>query len=139
MDIAKIFTAICSLVLIVCLVLSVTTLTVLRNAIDENGQVQEEAKRLIGELDQSLDRLELAVNAEAKDEEEIPTNATSTDTYVVRSCNGRIAVYTSSGSMLYWIDVNVDLLPEADREALSKGIELESLSQLKAFLNDYTS
>lgn len=139
MDISRFFAAISCLILLVCLTLSVTTLVVLRNAIDETEQVKEDAKQLIGELDQSLNRLEIAVNANAEQEQELPTNAGVEEPYLVRACNGKIGVYTASGILVDWIDVNIILLPKAAREALEEGIEVESLDALQRILMDYTS
>ena len=139
MDISKLFTAICSLVLIVCLTLSITTLVVLRNAIDENKQVQNEAERLVDELDQSLVRLENSVNKNADTDKELPANASTSESYVIRAYNGKIGAYTSSGSLIYLIDYDVSLLPKSARGALEKGIEVESLEALQQILMDYTS
>ena len=139
MNTAKIFAAVCALILAVCLTLSITALTALRNAVDESKQAQQEAECLMEELNESLGRLEIAVDKETDATSELPVNAEEPQTYVIRSCNGKIAIYTSSGSMLDWIDVHVDLLPKSDQEALATGIEVDSLEALWSLLMDYAS
>ena len=142
MDISKFFAIIGSFLLIVCLTLSITTLVVLRNAIDENEQMQGNAAQLIDQLNASVNRFDTTVNADVTDSEDtledLPTNA-KTEQFWVREYNGKIAVYNTEGNMIHWADTNVSLLPAKDREALAAGIEVESMERLIALLEDYTS
>lgn len=140
MDISKFFAMIGSFLLIVCLTLSITTLVVLRNAIDENEQMQANAATLIDHLGASVDRFDTAVNANASDtdaESDLPTNANA-DHFWMREYNGKIAIYNTEGNMIHWMDTNIALLPAKDREALTAGIEVDSIEGLLALIEDYS-
>ena len=142
MDISKLFAVIGCFLLIVCLTLSITTLVVLRNAIAENGEMQENAAGLINRLSGSISQFDQAVSASQNeigdDDADLPTNATPSLIYL-REYNGKIAVYTVDGRMLDCLDVSVSLLPKKDREALASGIAVDSLEALLELIEDYTS
>lgn len=140
MDFSKLMAVISAFVLIVCLVLSITTLVVLRNAVAENGLIQEDAKSLIGELNTSVDRLESTTNSQLENttDEELPVNA-DTERFTIREYEGKIAIFTEDGRMLHWLDVDLSLLPKNEREALAEGIEVKSRASLLSYLQDYTS
>lgn len=142
MESSKILTVLCAFVLVVCLVLSITTLTVLRNAVEENDALQEDAAALVGNLNACVEDL----NAALEESDSIPTSSdTSTptdtlaDSFCVREVNGKIGVYTSDGYLVHLLDVSVDTLPAADREALSAGICVGSWRELIAIIQDYTA
>ena len=140
MDLSKFFAIIGCFLLIVCLTLSITTLTVLRNAIDENEQMQVNASALIDRLSTSVNQFDTAVNAQPSDPEwdgDLPTNA-STERFCVREYNGKIAIYNTEGNMIHWLDTNVSLLPAKDREVLAAGIQVESVEGLIALIEDYS-
>ena len=59
--------------------------------------------------------------------------------YTVREYMGKIAVYSSDGQLLKLTSGEVASLPKADREALAKGIELDSSEQLAMLLEDLLS
>jgi hypothetical protein len=60
--------------------------------------------------------------------------------YVVRSYEGKIAVFSNQqSSPVDMLDVTVDSLPEADQAALSEGIAAESKEALRRILEDYES
>ena len=142
MDISKFFAVIGSFLLIVCLTLSITTLVVLRNAIDENEQMQSNAEELIDQLNASVNQFDTTVNADLKESvestQDLPTNA-KVERFWVREYNGKIAVYNTDGNMIHWVDTNVSMLPAKDRDALAVGIEVESMDGLIALIEDYTS
>lgn len=140
MDFSKLMAIISTFTLIVCLVLSITTLVVLRNAVEENEQIQHEAKTLINDLNTSVDKLEATANSSLKDDQqqEIPVNAEA-EIFTLREHEGKIAVYTKDGIMLHWVNVNLNLLPGSERAALAEGIEVESRQSLFSYLQDYMS
>lgn len=141
MDTSKIFTVICSFVLVVCLVLSITTLVVLRNAVEENDVLQQNAQTLVNTLDDCVN----ALNETSAKESSVPTSAGTEETdvlydaFCVREVNGKIGIYTSDGYLIRLLDVQVETLPEADREALSKGICVNSWRELISMIQDYTA
>ena len=141
MDTAKMLMILCCFVLIVCLTLCISTLVVLRNAIEENGAVQSNAKELVSELDGCVANLNEAIvkddsisaSADAEKEDGLYS------AFCVRESNGLIGVYTSDGTLLKLLDVSVDSLPQADREALAKGITVNSWRELISLMQDYAA
>ncbi len=139
MDMGKIFALLCALLLAVCLVLAVTTLTVLRNAVAENKAMQEEAAILMNVLSGSVDKLEDSIEVSIQKPQE-PTDTTDQkDIYIVKSINGRICVCNEEGTVIYCTDLSLALLPDSDRELLEKGIRVEGLEGLVQLMNDYRS
>lgn len=75
----------------------------------------------------------------------VTENTTSkiTHSYIVKSNNGYVTVYVDNGDQTPVIykkyDIAVSTLPLADREALEKGIERESLSDVVELIEDYSS
>ena len=142
MDFSKIFAIISTFVLIVCLTLSITTLVILRNAIDENEQLQVEADRLLDDLNASVDKLDTTVNTKPPsnqtEQEDVLTNAEA-EVFSVREYNGKIAIYNADGAMIHWVDVNTALLPIGERTALEQGIEIQTWDSLISYLQDYMS
>ena len=137
MDMAKLFTVISAFLLIVCLVFSITTLASLRNALEENDQLQAQAQELTTRLDGCVDQLNQQL-----EEHFLPTSSTPTaaePTLIVHEVNGRVGVFTQDGEMLYSVDVSALSLPPAEREALAKGIEVHGWKALLALIRDYTA
>lgn len=137
MDMAKLFTVICAFLLIVCLVFSITSLASLRNALEENDALQAQAEALNARLDDCVDQLNRQL-----EEHFLPTSATPTatePTLYVREINGTVGVYTQEGELLYSVALSSLSLPPAEREALSKGIEVHGWKELLALVRDYTS
>ena len=139
MDTAKILTALCAFLLIVCLVLSITALTVLRNAMDETEALQRRTEAIMSGLGDCVDALE-------KETDEEESVSTSTDTvapketaYRVLALGDKICVYDTEGSLIHVCDISITSLPQADREALAVGITLESWQAVRTLLTDYTS
>lgn len=141
MDISKLLTVLCCFVLIVCLTLSITTLIVLRNAVAENSVLQKEAEALVAELDGCVDVLNQNISVE----DSLPTSTEPSTTdapsesFCVREVNGKIGVYTSEGYLIRLLDVAVETLPQADREALKSGILVSSWQELIAVMQDYSA
>ena len=132
MDTAKILIILCCFILIVCLTFCISTLTVLRNTIDESRAVQTEAAGLVDEMESLL--LDYRENS-------IPVlgDTSDTDHFVLRELDGRIGIYTIDGYLLHVLNVSVDTLPQADREALTAGIPLSSWKELISWIQDYTA
>lgn len=60
--------------------------------------------------------------------------------YTVREHEGRIAVFRGSDDSPYkFIDFDMSLLSDFDRQQLSEGIALNSDAELKAYIQDMTS
>ena len=138
MDTSKILLLLCCFVLIVCLTLSISTLVVLRNAIDENNSVQNDAMELVSELDGCVNDLNAVIQ-----ENSIPVSGTTADSkdilFWIRESEGKIAIYTADHYLIKVLDISVETLPPADREALSNGIGISSWQEALKLLQDYTS
>ncbi len=132
MDTSKILLLLCCFILIVCLTFCISTLTVLRNTVDESRAVQTEAAELVNEMESLLSEYRdgaIPVLGETSD----------TDRFILRELDGRIGVYTIDNYLLHVLDVSIDTLPPSDREALAVGIPLSSWKELISWIQDYTA
>lgn len=141
MRLSKVFFVLGVGVLAVCLVLSITTLQVLRNAISENGLIQENAYSLVGELNGCVRALgelstpSVPVEEEGKGEEAKEVSA-SAERYWLRANGRKIGLYNAEGRLLKLLDLPLDSLPASAREELAKGVSLSSLEELFDLLRD---
>ena len=134
MDTSKILMILCCFILVVCLTLAISALTVFRNAVDESRAVQAEAAEL-------LDQMDLLVQVFAENSIPVSGNPEKQDENAFYLCeiNGHVGIYTADGYLLKILDIRTDSLPSADREALGDGIHLASWRELIAWVQDYTS
>lgn len=141
MDTSKLLAILCCFVLIVCLVLSISTLVVLRNAIAENEVLQNDAKELVSELDGYVEELNQSKPSDDSISASVNTdqNGTKWDSFCIKETNGQIGIYASDGTLLKVLDISVSALPPADRDALAKGIQINSWRELIALVQDYTA
>lgn len=139
MDTSKILTILCCFILIVCLTFCITALVVLRNAVDESGTVQSRATELVQQLNSCMEVMK-NMNGTG-DSVQVSTNTAQSEklTFCVRESNGKIGIYTADGLLLKVLDVAVETLPEADREALKNGITVASWQELISLIQDFTS
>ena len=139
MDTSKILLILCCFVLTVCLTLSISTLVVLRNAIEEHGAVQKHAQGIVETLDACVNDLnELTTKDPSISASADPDKDSSKLSFVLRETDGKIGVYSSAGDLLKLLSLSVDCLPKADRDALQKGITVNSWRELIAWIQDYT-
>ncbi len=140
MDISKVMLTICALVLVVCLVLCITTLCVLRNAVAENGTVQKNATLLVDTLDDCVQELNGMVQKEDSVEVSArPEEDTADSSFYLRAVEGGVGVFTTEGYLVTRIDISIDTLPPSAREELKNGIRAESWQDLLKLIRDYTS
>ena len=141
MDTTKIMTALCAFILLVCLVLCITTLIILRNAVEEHRAIQTGAQTLVEELDRSLDEWSEKIeqdDASPPNTEEIPTEGNAlSDTIYLRTTGNKIGVFTKEGSLIRVLEVNPNTLPKRERDALREGIEIHSWEELLSLIRDY--
>jgi hypothetical protein len=141
MDPSKILALVCAVLLLICLLLSITSLSALRSVQKENERQTARANELIGELRDCAAK----ITAKNDAEEDSPTQDTQVqvtapaESFCVKDTNGRIGVFTSDGYLVRFLDVSVDALPPADREALRVGITVGSWRELMSVIQDYTS
>lgn len=141
MDASKILTVVCTLLLLVCLIISILSLTTLKRAIrkseiQQSTEVSLQAPHdcMTGGTPQSSDQDSSVAP------EDTPTQTTApAESFCLKESNGRIGVFTSDGYLVRFLDVSVDELPSADREALRVGITVGSWRELMAVIQDYTT
>ena len=138
MDITKIFAILCGFLLIICLTLSITTLVVMRNAVEETTVWQNRAESLVNELDGCVEAMKNMAN------EDIPVLAPENDNksqtnnrYCLRLNGESIGIYDSDEYLIEHLDINPILLPTKERELLSAGIWVESWKDLQKLIQNY--
>ncbi len=131
--------SICAFILIVCLTLCITTLSVLRNAVAENGIVQESASSLVDDLNSCMDEMEELLQKNNSMEVSVNSNPNESEKeqYLLRDAGGFVSIYTKDGYLIKSTETHTSTLPAADREALAKGIEADSWEKVLELLSDY--
>ena len=138
MDTSRFFLILCAFLLLVCLTFSITALISLRNVIAENRALQNETIVLIEKVKQENTTVKDSVSVSTDKEQPSPENDRK-DGYCMKSVSGIIGVYTTEGEPIRVLHTNVSLLPYADREALEKGIVVETWKEMLTLIQDYTN
>ncbi len=143
MDVSKLFTLLCAILLVIALVLSITSVFILKETVEETEKWQFRAQALLGSME---------AFAESSTDEEAETPPSDTiqkedppvtdadilyNKFYIREVNEKIGVYCDEGQLIRVLDVNVKTLPEKDREKLKKGIRVNSWSELISVIQDY--
>ena len=139
MGLSKLFMILGAGLLAVCLVLSITTLQVLRNAISENDLIQESAYSLVGELNgcvRALNELSTpAVTVESdQSEDAVKEVLASAESFWLRASQNRVGLYNAKGKLIKLLEIRLDTLPASMREELQRGIALDSLEEVLEIL-----
>ncbi len=139
MEISKIFAVLCAFLLIICLVLSITALVVMRNAVAETTVWEERAADLVATLDACISDLkaeqEQAVIAPLEPEDtQMPESG-----FFLRTSGDRIAVFTADGYLVTVSEVKCSTLPSTERERLKTGIYAKTWAELMLLMQDYES
>ncbi len=136
MDISRIISVMCVFLLAVCLILSITALTVLRNTVDESTRACMEVQGFLESLEENQSVNEEPPETEVEVDNSIPVDVLS-DRFCMREINGKIAIYTSDGYLVRLLDISVETLPHADQQALQQGIEVSSWKEILALIQDF--
>lgn len=138
MDVTKVFGVLCGFLLIVCLTLSITCLVVMRNAVEETTAWQARAEELVGVLDDCVQAMR------QEDLPDIPVIAPDTEQtvpkaerYCVKINASGLGVYDSDGYLIQHAQMQLSLLPPAERKQLADGIWVESWGDAMRLLQDY--
>ena len=136
MDITKIFAVLCGFLLIICLTLSITCLTVMRNAVAETSVWQGRAEALVGELEGCI---QVIKDIEVEDVPVIvPNENEEIDTrYCLRLDSNSIGIYDADGYLIKQLKTPISLLPSQERERLSVGIWVNSWAEAAKLMQDY--
>ena len=135
MDISRIISVMCVFLLAVCLILSISALTVLRNTVDESTQACLEVQAFLNSMNEELKATE-PPSAETEESNSVPTDVLY-ENFCMREVNGKIAVYTADGYLIRILDISVETLPEADQAALRQGICVSSWKEILALMQDF--
>ena len=135
MDISRIISVMCVFLLAVCLILSISALTVLRNTVDESTKACLEVQAFLDSMDEEL-KVTDPPSAETEESNSVPVDVLY-ENFCMREANGKIAVYTSDGYLIRLLDVSVETLPEADQTALRQGICVSSWKEILALMQDF--
>lgn len=86
----------------------------------------------------------IGANGTADAENDLSSNTSqsdaSSDIYIVKDYNGKIAVfYEGEEEPIKQIDRGTQSLPKADRDMLARGIKVEGEEKLRRLLEDYNS
>lgn len=142
MDATKIFTVLCAFLLIICLTLSITALTVMRNAVNESKEWMERAEIMVGKFDPLLEENETETDsASASADEDPPTTDADVhdNRFCIKSAGKKICVYTEEGYLIRTLDVALQTLPDSEQAALADGIFVNSWRELIERIQDLES
>ena len=138
MDVTKIFAILCGFLLIVCLTLAITCLTVMRNAVDETTLWQGRAEALVNELDGCVAAMKELENEDlpvlAPEENEMNDGPLR---YCLRLDGDSLGVYDADGFLIEQPKIQVALLPPQERKKLSAGVWVENWKELQQLVQDY--
>lgn len=130
-DISAMVAVLCVFLLALCLVLSISTLTVLRRTVEESNAALLEAHAYLRAWEDSLSPPQAMP-------EDTAVNASPAKTgYWIRAIHHRVAVYTADGELVYLTDISPALLPKADRDALQEGIYTATWGEMRELITDY--
>lgn len=136
MDVSRIISVMCVFLLSICLILSITALTVLRNTVDESAQACLEVQSFLESLEADEMKETEPQSEETQVDNSLPVDVL-TNQFCLREVNGKVAIYTADGYLVRQLDISVELLPQADREALKEGICVSSWKEILALIQDF--
>ena len=143
MSIGRVFMILCGMILAVCLVFSVSALTVLRTAVAETDRVRKSAQEMVERLEENEKNASEALpvqgkadETESESEPESSGAETASAGYLLRECNGKIGIFTADGDLIRMEETSVETLPPRDREALQNGIPAKDWREVLSLLQD---
>ena len=140
MDISRIVSVTCVLLLSLCFLIAVYTVTVLKNTLKESTETNLELKAFVETLENDLDTVAPESAKEDlsndKTDSSLPVDVLANQ-FCIRETNGRVAIYTADGYLIRLLDLSTDTLPSADRLALQQGIYLSSRKEVLALMEDF--
>ena len=136
MDAAKLFTILCSIMLLIALLLSMTTLIILNHAVEETATWQRKAVSLLHALEDAKDVL--STPAPPDQSEDVAVDILKDD-ILVKEVDGTIGVYSADGYLIRKVNVRVSTLPREAREALKNGLHFASWREVLDLIEAYES
>lgn len=136
MELSRIISVMCVFLLSVCLILSVYTVTVMRNTVNESQAIYLEMQSFLDDQEATEPQDNQLQSEEQETESSVPVDILA-DQFCMREVNGRIAIYSGDGYLIRILDIPVDTLPSADRLALRQGIQVSSWKEVLALMQDF--
>lgn len=140
MDTTKLFTILCAFLLLICLILSITSLIIIGHVLNETDAWQERAAVLVDTIDRRIAQFGNGNDLPASTETEPDVEADILyNRFTLKETNGKVGVYSEEGYLIRTFNIKVTTLPREARDALSKGITFNSWRELIALIEDYES
>ena len=88
----------------------------------------------IGSLEAKIDGLSVLVST---NKVEANRNTISDYKYLIKEQNGKVALFSSDGTLLREVEIPLRALPQKDREMLANGIKIKDDAELYSLIQDY--
>ncbi len=137
MDTSKILFFLGIFLLITCLVLCSAVLSIMHRTVTEVRTAQNQNTMLTQALNGCITKLTEQLQQEPAIEVSVAEKPSEETGYILRECNGTVAVYTLDGYLVKLTEVRVDTLPSNARDALRTGIRVNSWQELLKLVQDY--
>lgn len=138
MDTAKLFTILCSIMLLIALLLSMTTLIILNRAVEETATWQRQTVSLLDTLEGAINTSTVPDIPDVSIPEDVPVDILKDD-ILVKETGGYIGIYSADGYLMRTVKVKVSTLPREAREALKNGVHFASWREVLELLEAYES
>ena len=145
MDLSRIISISCVFLLALCLILCICVTLFLQNTVKESTAACMEVQSLLERANESMVSTQDSTEdmTESTLEDTPVDNSTPVDVlyhqFCMRESGGKIAIYTSDGYLVKTLEQSVSSLPEADQNALRKGISVSSWREVLALIQDFES
>ena len=138
MDTAKLFTILCSIMLLIALLLSMTTLIILNHAVEETATWQRQTASLLDTLKGAINASTVLYSSDPSTPDDVPVDILKDD-ILVKEAGGYIGIYSADGYLMRTVRVKVSTLPKEAREALKNGIHFSSWREVLELIEAYES
>lgn len=92
----------------------------------------------LGSLEAKIDGLSVLVSANKNDTQANKNQTHSPDyKYLIKVQGGKVALFSSDGTLLREIEIPLRALPQKDRDMLSQGIKIKNDAELYSLIQDY--
>ncbi len=137
MDTTKIFTVLCAILLLICLVLTVTSLVIMHQTLDKSLAFQGAVSAMAATRPTPQESTD-----EGSPDDPPPADVEADVLYnrfTLKEHNGQIGVYSEDGYLIRTFEVEVSTLPREARDALEKGVTLHSWRELMQLIEAFES
>ncbi|MBQ9131204.1 MAG: hypothetical protein IJX62_01860 [Clostridia bacterium] len=133
---------ICSTVsVLLCLFMTVVSLFFLQDLTEDSRLQRENLQLLVQEFESFAKDQNTSTNTDGSISTSTGAAGTTAESestsFCIKAVNGKIGIYTADGYLVRLLDLDVATLPQRERQALEKGISMNSWQELLALLQDY--